>query len=137
MKYAAYMMFDGKTRQAVEFYKGVFNGEITMMQTFGESPQDPNNPLPEEMKDLIMHANLQVGEQNFMFSDGCGQEVGVNNGNITIALTNITAEEAFAFGDKLKVNGKVNMEVQETFWSKAFGNVTDQFGITWQISADK
>lgn len=138
MRIGTYLVFNGRTREAVEFYKEVFNGEVEGMMTFGEGPQNPEYPLPEEAKNLIMHACLKVGEQNIMFSDAFpGQEVSENSNNITIVLNDITAEEAFALADKLKVNGKAIMEVQETFWSKAYGQIVDQFGINWQISADK
>lgn len=29
------------------------------------------------------------------------------------------------------------MELQETFWSKCYGSVTDKFGIPWQLSYDE
>ena len=28
------------------------------------------------------------------------------------------------------------MELQETFWSKSYGNLKDRFGIEWQVSYD-
>jgi uncharacterized glyoxalase superfamily protein PhnB len=38
--------------------------------------------------------------------------------------------------NKLKEGGTVNMDLQETFWSKCYGSVTDKFGIQWQLSHD-
>lgn len=29
---------------------------------------------------------------------------------------------------------KVGMELQETFWSKYYGSVTDKFGVIWQLN---
>ena len=37
---------------------------------------------------------------------------------------------------KLKEGGTVGMELQETFWSKCYGSLTDKFGIGWQFSYD-
>ena len=37
---------------------------------------------------------------------------------------------------KLKDGGTVEMELQETFWSKAYGSLTDKFGVGWQLNYD-
>jgi uncharacterized glyoxalase superfamily protein PhnB len=50
-----YLFFKGNCREAMEFYKGIFGGELTI-STFGEAM--PNEP---EMKDKIMHAMLSGG----------------------------------------------------------------------------
>ncbi len=34
----------------------------------------------------------------------------------------------------LKEGGEVRMELQETFWSKAYGSLKDKFGVEWQFS---
>lgn len=94
MKYSAYLVLNGKAREAVDFYKAVFGGEVEIMQTFGEAPQNPEFPLPEEAKDRILHVNLKIGEQQIMFSDTFpGQEVVEGVGTVTITLNDITAEE--------------------------------------------
>ena len=44
------------------------------------------------------------------------------------------SEETRAVFDKLKVDGKIEMELQETFWSPLYGNLFDKYGIQWQVS---
>lgn len=39
--------------------------------------------------------------------------------------------------ERLKVGGKVEMVLQETFWSKCYGVVVDKFGIQWQFSHEE
>ncbi|HEX5565010.1 MAG TPA: VOC family protein, partial [Sporosarcina sp.] len=39
--------------------------------------------------------------------------------------------------DRLKQGGSVVMDLQETFWSKSYGSLKDQFGIEWQISHEE
>ncbi|RZK46344.1 MAG: VOC family protein, partial [Pedobacter sp.] len=55
-----YLFFTGKCREAMEFYKSVFGGDL-QISTFGESPagahEDPN-ANSEAMKDMVMHARL-------------------------------------------------------------------------------
>lgn len=38
MKIIPYIHFDGNAREALYFYKDVFNGEIQQLSTYGETP---------------------------------------------------------------------------------------------------
>ncbi|MFK7691967.1 VOC family protein, partial [Paenibacillus sp. HJGM_3] len=38
--------------------------------------------------------------------------------------------------NRLSVGGQVRMELQETFWSKCYGSLTDKFGTEWQFNLD-
>lgn len=69
-----------------------------------------------------------------MFSDTIpGQEHTIGN-NITIAALHHDTEKIQNAFTKLSENGKVLMELQETPWSKLYGQVEDQFGIMWQFN---
>ena len=129
-----YLVFEGNCRSAVEFYSEIFNSEITHLSTFGDSPQHPDYQLPEEAKDLIMHARLDISGSNVMFSDTFpGQQYVVGN-NITLALLSDNTDDLKTWFGQLKDGGSVVMELEETFWSKLYGQVTDKFGINWQIN---
>ncbi|NLP41602.1 MAG: hypothetical protein GX348_05280 [Veillonellaceae bacterium] len=69
-----------------------------------------------------------------MFSDVCpGMPfIAGNNISLTISSTN-TGEIRSAF-NKLKEGGSVEMDLQETFWSKLYGYLVDKCGIYWQFS---
>lgn len=69
MSVDAYLNFNGNCRQAVEFYAEVFGTEQPNIMTFGETPPNPEFPLPEEAKDLVMHTRLTINGSNIMFSD--------------------------------------------------------------------
>ncbi|MFP7201841.1 VOC family protein [Lysinibacillus halotolerans] len=131
-----YFVFNGNCREAVEYYAKVFKTEEPNIMSFGDAPPDPNHPIPEEAKHLVMHANLEIAGSKVMFSDTWpGTPFTVGN-NITVAV--VTKDEALirsAF-EGLKEGGKVNMELQETFWSKCYGQVVDKFGIEWQLSLE-
>ena len=131
-----YLNFDGNCREAVEFYTQVFNTEKPQIMTFGESPSDPKFPLPEEAKDLVMHTRLTISGSLVMFSDTFpGMPFTVGN-NITLTIMSDNIDELTNWFNQLKVDGSVGMELQETFWSKCYGMVTDQFGVNWQVSYD-
>lgn len=59
-----YIFFSGNCREAMEFYKSIFGGELTV-QTVDEGPDFPGK---EEMKGQIMHALLE-GDVRLMGSD--------------------------------------------------------------------
>ncbi|MGY3718443.1 VOC family protein [Sutcliffiella cohnii] len=133
MSVNVYLTFNGNCRDAVEFYAEAFQTEAQIM-TFGEAPPNPEFPLPDEAKDLIMHARLMVEGSPIMFSDNFPGSPHVEGNNITLAVISDNREKIESYFHKLKEGGKVGMELQETFWSKCYGSITDKFGIGWQVS---
>ncbi|WP_127579464.1 VOC family protein [Paenibacillus koleovorans] len=131
-----YFNFDGNTREAVEFYADVFGVPVGQIMTFGQAPQDPNYPLPEEAKDLIMHARIEVAGTRLMFSDTFPGMPFVKGNNVTLALVLKDKEAVESAFHKLKVGGNITMELQETFWSPMYGALEDKFGIQWQFNVE-
>jgi PhnB protein len=131
-----YLSFNGNTREAVEFYAEAFGTEKPQIMTFGDAPPDPNFTLPEEAKNLVMHTRLNIDGSNVMFSDVFpGMPFKAGN-NITLSIVNKDLDKIKTYFNKLKEGGTVGMELQETFWSKCYGQVTDKFGIDWQVNFD-
>ncbi|GAA0372698.1 VOC family protein [Bacillus horti] len=129
-----YLNFKGNCRQAVKFYAEVFGTEQPKIMTFGEVPPNPEYPLPEEVKDWVMHTRLNVYGRNMMFSDVFPNMPFVEGNNFSLSLVLDSEDEIKALFDKLKEGGNVQMELQETFWSKLYGSLTDKFGIQWQFN---
>lgn len=136
MSVDVYMNFNGNCRDAVEFYAEVFKTEKPQIMTFGEAPPDPNFTLPEEAKNLVMHTRLNISGSNVMFSDVFPGMPFAQGSNISLAIVSKNKEEIISSFNKLKEGGTVGMELQETFWSKYYGQVTDKFGIDWQFNYD-
>lgn len=136
MPIEAYLNFDGNCREAVEFYAEVFETEPPQIMTFGEAPENPNYPLPEEAKNLVMHTNIIVSGSRLMFSDVFPGMPFIVGNNISLTVISKDENEIKKWFNKLKEDGKVNMDLQETFWSKCYGNLTDKFGVDWQLSLD-
>ena len=131
-----YISFNGNCREAVEFYADVFGTEKPKIMTYGEMPPDPEFALPEEAKNLVMHTRLNISGSNVMFSDSFPGGPFVAGNNISLAIITKNIDEVKSLFDKLKEGGIVGMELQETFWSKCYGGLTDKFGIEWQFSYD-
>ncbi|WP_339251226.1 VOC family protein [Sporosarcina sp. FSL W8-0480] len=132
-----YLNFNGNCRQAAEFYAEVFNTEKPQIMTFGEAPPNPEYPLPEEAKDLVMHTRLNINGSNVMFSDTFPGWPFIQGNNVSLAFVSNDIEEIKRVFDRLKEGGKVAMDLQETFWSKSYGTLQDQFGIEWQLSHEE
>ena len=132
-----YMVFDGKTREALALYKEAFQTADAHVMTFGEGHQGDEYAITEEAKNRIMHANLEIVGSLIMFSDTFpGQPYTVGN-NITLAAVTDDEENLRnAFGT-LGREGKISMELQETFWSKCYGSLVDKFGVEWQFNLEQ
>ena len=136
MAVEAYINFNGNCREAVEFYASVFGTEKPQFMTFGDTPPNPEFALPEEAKNLVAHTRLSISGSNVMFSDVCPGMPFVVGNNINLTINSKNIDEIKSFFNKLKEGGKVNMELQETFWSKCYGFLTDKFGVGWQFNYD-
>ncbi len=104
-----YISFKNSAREAMEFYKSVFGGKLTM-STFKEfqMAHDPSD-TPKDMG----------------YTDGK---------RISISLSGDNEEELKGYWDKLSVGGKVNMPLNKAPWGDSFGMLTDKFGIDWMVN---
>jgi PhnB protein len=117
-------------RQAMEFYKNVFGGTLTM-NTFGEYG-DPNAPGA----DGIMHGQLESDKGfTLMGADTPpGMEARNPGDNITISLSGDDEQELRGYWDKLSQGGTVTLPLEKQMWGDLFGQCTDQFGIAWMVN---
>ena len=136
MAIEVYLIFNGNCREAVEFYTKAFGSETPKIMTYGDAPPNPEFTLPEEAKNLIMHTRLTIAGSNVMLSDICpGMPVNQGN-NISLTVISKNIDEIKSIFTKLKEGGTVQLEPQETFWSKCYASLTDKFGIPWQLNYD-
>ncbi|NOU62907.1 VOC family protein [Paenibacillus sp. LMG 31461] len=136
MSINAYLNFQGNTREVVTFYAEVFNLPTPKIITFGDMPAHPDYPLPEEAKNGVMHARLDINGSPLMFSDVFPGMPYVVGNNISLSYVSANADEIQNAFHKLKEGGKIAMELQATDWSKLYGQVEDKFGILWQFNLD-
>jgi len=124
-----YISFRDNARQAMEFYKDVFGGELTL-STFGQYG-DPNAPGA----DNIMHGQLNT-DQGFtlMAADTPpGMEL-ASGANITVSLSGDDESQLQGFWDKLSDGGEVTIPLEKQMWGDQFGMCTDRFGVPWMVN---
>lgn len=132
MVVVAYINFKGNCREAVSFYADVFGSEAPVISTYGSQKSD--YPLPEAVKDLVMHAELNIMGSTVMFSDVFDAEHFQVGNNINLTLVSSDADALKNAFHKLEVGGSVGVPLQQTFWSSLYGFVTDKYGVGWQVS---
>ena len=71
-----------------------------------------------------------------MFSDMFPGMPFTAGNNFSMSLVSADTEEIKDAFHKLKEGGSVKLELQETDWSKMYGQVEDKFGILWQFNYD-
>ena len=134
MKVEAYLFFDGRCEEAIEFYRKVLGAEVTALMRFKEGPEPQPGTLPPDSGDKVMHANIRIGETTMMLSDGrCLGKPSFQGFALSIGVPNAAeAERLFAaLGD----GGEVQMPLGKTFFSPSFGMVADRFGVGWMVIA--
>lgn len=136
MKIGPYINFPGNCKEAVMFYTEIFKTDEPAIMTFGEMPEDPSFPMPDGIRDLVANAQMNIGGNMIMFSDVPPGMPFIKGNNITLIITHEDVEEIKRLFGLLSKGGTVEMLLQETFWSKAYGSLTDKFGIGWQMSAE-
>jgi PhnB protein len=133
MKITPYLNFPGTCAQAFKFYAETLGGEITFMQTHGESPM--KDMVEPEWRDKVMHATLQTGDNTLMGSDA-PLHMQAKPAGFMVAINPANADDAKRIYAAFADGGDVHLELQETFWTPLFGMVTDRFGTPWMISLD-
>ena len=124
-----YIGFDGTAREAMEFYKEVFGGELTV-NTFGEFG---SQGAPDA--DKIMHSQLETDRGfTLMASDTPSGMQRTSGDNITISLSGEDGGELRGYWEKLSDGGNVTMPLEKQMWGDEFGMCIDRFGIPWMVN---
>jgi PhnB protein len=127
-----YLNFDGRSREAIEFYASVFGGTPDI-RTFGDAgmAEDP------AMAGRTMHAVLDTGALVLMASDTMSGTPLTAGNNVWINLNCESAEEISRLFAGLAEGGEIVMALADQFWGATFGMVRDRFGIHWMFNYEK
>lgn len=130
MKVEPYLFFEGRCDEALEFYRKALGAEVTMLMRRKESPEPYECETGTE--DMVMHANMRIGETTIMVSDGrCQGSSSFHGFSLSISVAN--EADAERYFSALSEGGTVQMPLTKTFFAPLFGMVADQFGVSWMI----
>ena len=126
-----YLFFNGRTEEALEFYRKALDAKVQMVMKFKDSPEAPP-PGMEADPNHVMHACIVVGGGAVMASDGCtGGKPEFKGFSLSVnAKDAADADRIFA---ALGKGGQVQMPLGKTFFSPRFGMVADKFGVGWMV----
>lgn len=126
MKLEVYLYFKGNCREAMEFYKGVFGGELSTTTYESTGNTDPTK------KDWLMHASLQGGDISLMASDTEGASDKV--AKIELCLVGNDEQKIRQAFEDLSKDGKVTMPLKKEAWGDIYGKLTDKFNVDWAFN---
>lgn len=128
MNLEVYLYFKGNCREAMEFYKSVFGGELKLT-TYADSKV----PAPEGMNDeALMHAVLEGGDIKLMASDTAKASPQTKKVSLSLGGTD-EAKMRKVFG-KLSAGGNIFQPLDKAPWGDLFGSFTDKFGVDWMMN---
>lgn len=133
MSVKPYLFFNGRTEEALDFYRKKLGAEVLMMLRFKEAPEaPPPDAVAPGSENKILHSSFRVGNSEIMASDGdCSGSPNFQGFSLAIeARDPAEAERLFA---GLAEGGQVQMPLGKTFFSPSFGMVVDRFGVSWMV----
>jgi PhnB protein len=134
MRLNAHLSFNGRCEAALNFYEKCLGGRILMMMRFEDAPVGGTAPAGWGKK--VVHATLALDDQVLTGADVPPDRYQKPQG-FTVLLKLTDAAEAQRIFEALAQNSELHMPLQETFWSRHFGMLVDQFGVPWMISCGK
>ncbi len=125
-----YLNFRGNAREAMEFYRTVFGGKLTIA-TFADfhASTDPSEDA------LVMHADLEGPPGiRFMAADAPARIEHHTGTDFTMSLSGEDDAELRGYYERLADGGSVTMPLATASWGDTFGMCTDRFGVRWLVN---
>lgn len=122
-----YIFFNGNAKEAMEFYKSVFGGELNVT-TYSDSGMNAEGTSA----DWLMHASLDGGEVKLMASDTA--EASSVSKKVSLSLGGTDEARMREIFDALSAGGKIFSALKKETWGDLFGSLTDKYGVEWMMN---
>ena len=125
-----YLSFRDTAREAMEFYKSVFGGELTT-STFAQfhASEDPAE------QDKIMHSMLSNQDGLTLMASDTPNSMDYTPGtNFSVSLSGDNDAELRGYWQQLSDGGTVTMPLNQAPWGDTFGMCVDKFGVSWLVN---
>ncbi|MGI8457727.1 MAG: VOC family protein [Propionibacteriaceae bacterium] len=123
-----YLSFRSTAREALEFYRDVFGGEL-VMSTFGEFG------MPDVAADQIMHGQLETSAGFVLMGSDVPESMPHTGGStLTVCLNGDDVDQLHGYWEKLIQGADVSTPLEKMMWGDEYGACTDRFGIPWMIN---
>ena len=124
-----YLNFNGTARQALDFYQGVFGGELNIM-TFGDLGAAEGADAGK-----IMHGQLETSAgYTIMVADVPSHMEFHAPAGFSVSLSGDDGDVLRGYFEQLAAGGVTEMPLQKQVWGDEFGMCVDKFGISWLVN---
>ncbi|MFI7000588.1 VOC family protein [Nocardia sp. NPDC050175] len=124
-----YLSFGDTARAALEFYRDVFGGTLTISAFSEFSDQEAPGA------DLVMHGILETPSGFTLMAADTPPGMEYKPGSsISISLSGEDASELHGYWDRLSEAGTVSVPLEKQMWGDEFGLCQDRFGVTWMVN---
>jgi PhnB protein len=129
-----YLLFDGHCREAMEFYKSCFGGELTLTKV-KDSPAKDRMPAVQHEK--VIHARLKSPHVEIAASDWLWlARTPIRGNTVCLFLSGGTLRELKALFEKLSDGAELTDPLKETFFG-TYGALNDKFGVRWMFQTNE
>ncbi|WP_327316849.1 VOC family protein [Streptomyces sp. NBC_01235] len=127
-----YLSFGGDARQALEFYREVFGGTLTL-NTYGDFGR-PDAPEA----DRIMHGLLETPSGFALMGADVPPGMEYNPGSsFSVSVSGDDDAELRGYWEKLSAGASVSVPLDKQMWGDVFGMCTDRFGVPWMVNISR
>jgi PhnB protein len=124
-----YLNFNGNAREALEFYAGVFGGNLSL-NTFADFGRQ-DSPDAER----IMYGMLETDAgYTIMAADTPGDMERHPMAGFSVSLSGDDSDTLHGYWEKLSASGTTTMPMQKQVWGDEFGMCVDKFGVSWLVN---
>lgn len=122
-----YLGFAGNAREALEFYRSVLGGDLTI-STFAEGG------MPDA-GDGVMHGQLTTPAGfTLMASDSVAPDEESGASSVSISLSGDDEATLRGYWDGLAEGASITEPLVTAPWGDTFGMLTDRFGTAWMVN---
>ena len=124
-----YLSFRGEAREAMNFYHGVFGGDL-VVSTFGEAgmADDPADA------DLVMHAQLTTADGHTIMASETSPSMEQPVGRQQISLSGDDEARLSRYWNALSDGATVLEPLVAAPWGDTFGMLLDRWGVLWMVN---
>jgi PhnB protein len=120
-------MYVNNCKEALEYYKEIFGGEIKNVQ------MADGKEMFKGFEGKVIHSELHINADCTMyFVDIFEGEKKVDDNHLLLELD--SEEEINRVYEALSKDGSVRYELQKTFWGALHAVLTDRYGNTWGLN---
>lgn len=124
-----YLAFGRQAREAMNFYHGVFGGDL-VVSTFGESgmADDPGDA------DLVMHAQLTTADGHTLMGADTPASMPQPTGTQQVSLSGDDAAALTRYWQSLTDGASILEPLVQAPWGDTFGMLVDRWGVLWMVN---